>query len=171
MPRNCSALLLSALVVTAACVRENPTGPATAGVATKSASAGVTRPAGGSCVTTVVPVAFSFPFSTLSITGTCNLKHLGRSTLEAIQIVNVSNGTLTNTATYTAANGDLLYSTNFADFTSSPPNVAFVGTETYVGGTGRFIGASGTSAVVGSAVVGPDGSGTGEFTVKGSITY
>ena len=172
MSRNLKALYLSALVLTAACAGENPTGPVSAEaiLSARSARASVTRPAGGSCVTKFVPVSFVFPLATSTLTGTCKLKHLGRSTLAGTQTVNVLSGAFTNAVTYTAANGDLLYATN-AGISSPAPNIVFQADETYTGGTGRFAGASGMSHVTGSGTVAADGSGTGELTLNGSLTY
>ena len=172
MSRNMKALFLSALVFTAACAGENPTGPvpAAAILATKSASAGVTRRAGGSCVTKFVPVSFVFPLATSSLTGTCNLKHLGRTTLAGTQTVNVLSGAFTNAVTYTAARGDLLYATSVG-ISSPAPNIVFQADETYTGGTGRFAGASGMSHVTGAGTVAADGSGMGALTLNGWLTY
>ena len=172
MSQNMKALFLSAVVVTTACARENPTGPVSAEaiLSSKSTSASVTRPAGGSCVTKFVPVSFVFPLATSSLTGTCKLKHLGRSTFAGTQTVNVLSGEFTNAVAYTAANGDLLYATSVG-ISSPAPNIVFQGDETYTGGTGRFAGASGMSHVTGSGTVAADGSGTGALTLSGSLTY
>ena len=82
--------------------------------------------------------------------------------------------TVINTGAFVAANGDRINSsftgtgvTNLADFSAS-----FEGTETFVGGTGRFAGASGTAQVEGTAVLDPaTGTGKGQFIITGTITY
>lgn len=173
MFHNFRPLFLSALALSAACAGESPTGPAIAPsiVANHSAGADATRPAGGRCTTSFTQISFVFPFATIDITGECNLKHLGRTAMHAIQIINVETGDLTNSTTYTAANGDELF-TSFVGTSSPPPDVVFQGTETYVGGTGRFEGATGSSELEGTATVDLiTGSGTGEYTSKGTITY
>lgn len=173
MSRNFKPLFLSALAFSAAaCAGDSPAGPRSAPsiLNNKIASGVVTRPAGGKCTTSFAPISFVFPLSTLDIDGVCNLKHLGRTTTHAIQVVNVLTGEITNSATYTAANGDVLYTT-FAGTSSPPPYVVFQGTETLVDGTGRFAGATGLSDLEGTATVDATGSGTGEYTTKGFITY
>ena len=173
MSHSFRPLFLSALALSAACAGESPTGPAIGPsiVANHSAGADAARPAGGKCSTSFTPISFEFPFSTIDITGECNLKHLGRTTLHAIQIINVVTGDFTNSTTYTAANGDVLNAT-IVGTSSPPPDVVFQGTETYVGGTGRFEGATGSSEFEGTATVDLiTGTGTGEFTSKGTITY
>ena len=173
MSHNFRPLFLSALAFSAACAGESPTGPAIAPsiLASHSAGADKARPAGGKCTTSFTPISFEFPFSTIDVTGVCNLKHLGRTTAHAIQVINVVTGDFTNSTTYTAANGDLLNAT-IVGTSSPPPDVVFQGTETYVGGTGRFEGATGSSEFEGTATVDPvNGAGTAEFASKGTITY
>lgn len=129
------------------------------------------RPIGGSCETTF---AFTGP-TTVDIAGTCHLRHLGLSTVVASQTATpLDNGTLflTQTGAYTAANGDQLY-TNviaIAVFTS-PTSVSFSGTETYRGGTGRFVDALGSAALAGSAHFTSASAGVGEYAVLGTISF
>jgi hypothetical protein len=166
-----SFLSLAALLV--ACAGELPTTPqspqASASLASMSASA--TRSAGGRCTTAFIagaPVAGLLP---LEITGVCQIRHLGRTTMTATQTVSLIDGSAQNLTTYTAANGDKLYTRWDGQVVSPPgPDIVFVGTETYLGGTGRFAGASGSSWLEGTAyLAGP--TGTGEYTAKGSITF
>jgi hypothetical protein len=86
----------------------------------------------------------------------------------------LDNGTLflAQTGAYTAANGDQLY-TNviaIAVFTS-PTSVSFSGTETYRGGTGRFVDALGSVALAGSAHFTSAAAGVGEYSVLGTISF
>ena len=68
-----------------------------------------------------------------------------------------------------AANGDELYTRWDGQVISPPgPEAVFVGPETYLGGTGRFANASGSSWLEGTASV---ITSTGAYTTKGSITY
>lgn len=160
-------LLLSALALTGACAGDHPTSPL---LLANQTAAAPSRPAGGSCTTTV-SVDISAPPLTLDITGVCNLKHLGRTTMTARQTVDLTNGLFVNTTTYRAANGDLLLATFSGQLTSPPgAEVAFAGVETYVGGTGRFAGATGSSQASGTATV-PGLTGTGQYTSQGSISF
>jgi hypothetical protein len=85
----------------------------------------------------------------------------------------VTTGLFTNTTTYTAANKDEL-DTTFAGFTTSPLGsleITFTGEETFVGGTGRFENATGTTTADGSATLQADQSGVGEYRMKGWIRF
>ena len=129
------------------------------------------RTIGGRCETTF---AFTGP-TTIDITGTCHLRHLGLSTLVSSQTATpLDNGTLfvTNTEVYTAANGDQLYANTIAIAVfTSPTSVSFSGTETYRGGTGRFVDALGSVALAGSAQFTSANGGVGEFAVLGTISF
>ena len=70
--------------------------------------------------------------------------------------------------TFTAANGDLLRATNVGTSTPSRPGVAFQGTTTFIGGTGRFANASGQARAAGTANFLTN---TAEFTLDGWIAY
>jgi hypothetical protein len=146
-------------------------------VPTGMSSATPPRPMTGSC--DAVPVIVQSPdpgalFRVL-ITGTCRLTHLGLTELNAIQdIFPTATGlVLVGSGSYTAADGDSLF-TRFSGpvVPTGPDSVAFSGTETYVGGTGRFDGASGSDHFVGSAVIAPPGvPSIGSFAIEGSIAY
>jgi hypothetical protein len=136
------------------------------------------KPYQGSCSTVVVPVT---PPTTvpqeLSITYDCTLAHLGRTTATVRQFVTPTGASpsgvtlsLTNVTTYTAANGDRLIA-NFSGSALLDPStgeVAFVGFETFNGGTGRFAGATGSAQLEGTASIFTN---TGLFTTKGRISY
>ena len=121
---------------------------------------GTDRPQLAACDTVIPPPPSSFP-ARVEISGTCRSRHLGSTILTIVQVVDAagapSNGvlpiTISSQITYAAANGDLLTSTfdgeGSIDFTTG--NIAFQGTETYAGGTGRFSDASGTSFLEGHA--------------------
>ncbi len=116
------------------------------------------------------------PIMTLAIGGTCTMSHLGRATMHATQTVNLAAGTISNTTTYTAPNGDQLithFVSGAGQSTFDGINATFEGTETYVGGgTGRFANVAGSSDLVGSAVMNPaTGLGVGEYVARGTITY
>ena len=124
----------------------------------------VTRPWEGSCKGTGIIRSDGF---TLDIAGTCHLSHLGLTTSVGVEILGA---TLSAVHTFTAANGDLLYTTTTGYATLKPDfsGVNFFNTETITGGTGRFANASGTATRNGSTNF-SDGSGTWE--IAGTITY
>ena len=166
-----------ALAVGCAGVGDGPTSlVATSSPDASSAESGpVTRPAGGSCTTdiTIVPARPGYAFS-LDITGVCQLAHLGRTTM-VIEQDFAFDGSIVNATTHTAANGDLLLSTWYSapgESTFDGIDAVFAGTETYVGGSGRFADASGSSRVQGTAFLNvATGAFTGAYTTRGTIAY
>lgn len=172
MSRIGSALLPSALVLSLACTGALPSGPSTELSERIALSVTATRAAGGSCVASIANFNVSFPTITFDLNGECQLRHLGRSTLVAHETVlllgpTFSTGSISRSGTYTAANGDVLNFTFSGTATISATGVAFEGTETYVSGTGRFAGVSGSTAQEGTS----DGVSVGQYTLKGSISY
>lgn len=171
MFRYLRRFLLSAVALTGACAGDLSTAPdVSSSILAKKDAVAPSRPAGGTCATTFV-VDVSAPPLTLDIEGVCNLKHLGRTTMTARQRIDITNGHIENTTTYTAANGDMLMTTFSGQVISPPgPDVVFVGVETYISGTGRFASVSGTSALSGTATLAGT-SGTGQYSTQGSLTY
>jgi hypothetical protein len=130
----------------------------------------VDRPWKGTCD---VDATFTSP-TTLLITGTCQLAHLGRTTVTAIQTIEVLPSGLigyTNTATYVAANGDELHTTNVGIGTPSASGLTLAGIETAVGGTGLFGNASGTASLTGAVAFTSATTTTGSYSVDGTLTY
>ena len=138
------------------------------------------RPFSGSCSTVVVPQgpppSPGVP-QLLSITYDCTLAHLGRTTAVVQQVVSFSNAgpsgvllSLANTTTYTAANGDRLLATFQGSALLDPKSgdVAFVGMESFHGGSGRFANATGSSRLDGTASIVTN---QGFFTTAGRIAY
>jgi hypothetical protein len=91
------------------------------------------------------------PPITLVITGTQTgtATHLGRFTATSEARVNTTNNTGTGTFNFTAANGDQLWTaTEGAENEFVPPNVSKVTLQARItGGTGRFVGATGTFTI------------------------
>ena len=148
------------------------------GLASPAHAAKPARPYHGTCSTVVLPVT---PPSTipqeLAITYDCTLTHLGRTTATVQQFVTPTGGSpsgvtllLVNTTTYTAANGDQLRATFNGTALLDPATgeVTFVGIESFNGGTGRFVGATGSAQLEGAASIVTN---TGLFTTKGRIAY
>ena len=133
------------------------------------ASASVERPWSGVCD---VAAAFTGP-TTLHITGTCQLAHLGRVTVVEEQIIDPgpSGISYTNVATYTAANGDELRTTNVGIATPTADGLSLSGTETAVGGTGRFQNATGTAALNGSVQFTGPTTTIGGYSLNGRLSF
>ena len=111
----------------------------------------VTRPWKGRCDGVAT---FTGP-TTLHIVGTCNLAHLGKTTFETTEtVVPRPDGLsdLNSVNAYTSANGDVLNTVGNGIATLKPDfsGVTFAGTETAIGGTGRFSNASGVATRIGS---------------------
>lgn len=145
--------LLLTLAV-AACASEAPTAaspdvPALAGVAMSPAS----LPLSGRCETRFDPPPFPPPPVLRQVdTGTCQLSHLGRTTIHSVQDIDLATGSQVSVElTFTAANGDVLRATNVGTSAPSGPGVRFQGTTTFIGGTGRFANATGEAHVEGTA--------------------
>ena len=175
MRRALIPLLLPLALVAGACASDSPVGPDDSAMldASLAGAPPKPRPAGGSCVTTVAPASFVFPLLTITLDGVCHLRHLGRATMHATQIIDVTTGLFSNETIYIAANGDELHTTFAGVPTSSPGSldITFDGTETFVGGTGRFASATGTTTAQGSATLAADQSGVGEYRMEGWITF
>lgn len=144
-------------------------------IVTSTAAAGrQDRPMKGLCLASWVYTGEN----TLAMHGTCRLTHLGLTTWTAVQTLTPGPGgvqQIVNDTTYTAANGDLLY-THFVGTGTpiDPVSLTLEGTETYLGGTGRFADVSGHSAMTGGAAFAgftPVPFGTGFWTTSGEIGY
>ena len=198
MPQSESRLvpLLIASTLITACEGSLPTWPAAPGSASQPAvNAGAERavPLRGQCETTFVDVAPSAgtdcdafeatPSAFIDISGTCQISHLGRSTVQASQQLLFaldSNGnpvlvngqpvvtSVRNCGRFTAANGDQLHHTAFATVTPSdlPGVVILEGGLSIRGGTGAFAAAAGDASLVGQANVLTH---NGAFTLEGSL--
>ena len=166
------AVALPLLIGVAACEAAGPLPLEPSATPRLAASAQpVDHPWAGRCETVFTPTG---PF-TLEITGICQLAGLGRVTLLAEQelVPGPTGIAISNTAAYTAANGDVLRTTNVGMGTPATdfPGVLLSSTETAVGGTGRFAEATGSATILGSAVLAGPAANTGEFTVSGTLRY
>jgi hypothetical protein len=124
----------------------------------------------------------SFTFTsqtTVTITATGQLEHLGRTMLAASSTntgptsASCKGGfTASEQDTFTAANGDKVSSsTHDVICPASQTTFHLTGSWTITGGTGRFDHASGTGSVDGTAAITSMTGGTFSFTVTGTITY
>ena len=142
------AIVLAASVLAAACSDQastSPTSPASAALTPAQSRNATQVPLRGTFTAAdqgvVVP-----PSLLVQGTGDGNATHLGRFTMSFSAVADLATPTATGTFTFTAANGDHLFVTfvgNAAE-TIEPGVVSFTETLTIVGGTRRFVGATGT---------------------------
>ena len=178
--RDTRCLILAATCfLLAACSTNQPTAPSSAALVDPSGAAMSetvqSRPFGGHCDTdiAILPPLPGDPANLLRlhIEYNCQLQHLGRTTAIAEQTVTFTGPTTaiaSNTTTYTAANGDQLFATWSGTSVTEGQLVTFSGPERYLGGTGRFSGATGSSEITGTASFVTN---TGQFTSAGTLTY
>ena len=172
-------ILAATCLLLPACSTNQPTAPSSMALVDPSGAAMSqtvqSRPFGGHCDTdiTILPPLPGDPANLLRlhIECICQLHHLGQTTAIAEQTVTFTGPTTaiaSNRTTYTAANGDQLFATWSGTSVSDGPLVTFSGPEQYVGGTGRFSGVTGSSAITGTASFVTN---TGQFTSAGTLTY
>jgi hypothetical protein len=135
------------------------------------ATAGGGLPMAGNCATTFTVGGTG----AISITGSCVLTHLGRTTYRATQIVTPNGDGTVHIAVdgiYTAANGDQLHGviSGTGSF-GGGSSVSYTTTETFVGGTGRFAHASGEVTDTGIATFTGATTGLSTYSMLGSISY
>ncbi len=140
----------------AGCTRESPTVVATDAPALGRAGAASqtpkSRPIKGHCELAVTPLPSAPPIIRQTDTGPCQLSHLGRAIFDGVLELNLATGTQRGERTLTAANGDVLRVVSIGTSAPSGPGlVSFVGTFTFVGGTGRFEKATGQARGEGTA--------------------
>ena len=163
--------------------------------AVRSSSNPVARPIRADCTTTFTfidpgsegqcAVFQQVPSAFIAIGGRCEAAHLGLAEIDAVQQLVfqldamgqpvIVGGQpvvvqLRNCTTLTAANGDELEHTTIGDVMpgAGPAQVAFSGTMSFVGGTGRFSAASGSAEFGGTASLATN---TGAFSFGGTVMY
>lgn len=134
-----------------------------------SSQAAVERPWRGECDVTA---EFISEF-TIRITGSCQLAHVGQALVIAYQTITPGpNGiAYTNTAVYRAPDGDELRTTNVGLALRDADALSLSGTETAVGGTGRFVNASGSAALTGAVRFTGAATTIGSYSLIGHLTY
>ena len=140
-----------------ACSSDVPTAASSVSVASVQGAelqrGDVERPFKGSCAVTFNPPSFPPPpIHHQTDVGTCQLTELGRTEFYGEQDINFAAGTQSGWRRLTAANGDQLYVTHTGTSGRTAPTlVSFVAQMTIVGGTGRFVGATGFALGIGTA--------------------
>jgi hypothetical protein len=146
-----TALLACAFALACTDAPTFPSADQTAGAAGGTFAVAPERPFGGSCMfaNTLLPPEPGQPSNVLRFhqDEVCHLTHLGLTTgsNEETATLTPTGSVFVVTVTYTAANGDQLFTTQNGTGTL-PENgsIHFTGTETVTGGTGRFADASGS---------------------------
>jgi hypothetical protein len=166
-----TALLASALTACTDGGSTLPTSPTPRSGQSVAQQGSVTsRPFSGSCTLTFNAPPLPLPPIIHQIdTGTCHFTHLGVTDFYGEQDINFAAGTQSGWRTLTAANGDELH------VTSSGRNAGAAGATVtidsqlmIVGGTGRFVGATGSARTTGQANL---ITRTTVITIDGSISY
>jgi hypothetical protein len=134
------------------------------------------RPFGGTCTfaSTVLPPESGQPPNVIRFHQdfVCHLTHLGLTTGSSLETATLTatGSVFVTTVTYTAANGDQLFTVqNGTGAVPANGVISFTFTETVTGGTGRFAGASGSFSATGSIT---QATRTGEFEfTSGTLSY
>ena len=138
-------LLIGFCVFAASCAGEaprSPTSPSIAGASITDAKGGSELPFRGTLQATETENG-----ALHHLVGTGEATHLGRFTFNSHFTVTAPPPAASGTATWTAANGDQLFTTVTGKAVVTFPIADIDETHTITGGTGRFAGASGTILV------------------------
>jgi hypothetical protein len=112
-----------------------------------------------------------FPIAHISVVGEGHAQHMGATTaVTTNQTLNFLTGQGLATYELTAANGDTVVVDLDAATVILPNGVTFAGSYVVTGGTGRFDGAGGTGAILGSATFTGPNNGIGTFALDGTLT-
>ena len=163
-------------LVLAGCTSDAPTAASrpTEVLAARTAGAVIERPWKGRCeVETAITEFGSTGPTKFHQTGICQLAHLGRTTVVTDETLLPETGNYGVTSTFTAANGDELHTTGVVSAGPIAPDgtLTVVGIYTAVGGTGRFVGASGTAVFDETAYLTDRGTAAGSYTLEGRLSY
>ena len=110
-------------------------------------------------------------FLHVTVTGRGRSTYLCKSTaFTDNQFVSLIDGSITATYTLTGANGDTLTLDFVAQGTNVDGGATFSGSYTIVGGSGRFVGATGSGFLTGGALFLTSTDGIGSFAVAGTIS-
>ena len=142
---------------------------------------GTDRPFKGHCDTFITPLTGPGVFpAIIAVDTACKVTHLGSTTGSTDFQLIVPSGPPVGTVlpvdifvpliVYNAADGDQLFSTfvGTGGIDSATGTATFDGTETFLGGTGRFLNASGQTHTVGAGSLFTN---RGAFTTSGNISY
>ena len=152
-------LVFGFCILATACAGTSPTAP-TSSLSSAAAAFSSSQKSGGAAVTQSQKgseLPFKGTYEGLETVGTVpshhhldatgNATHLGRFTVRASWTVTMA-GAIETSSTWTAANGDELFTRFTRQGVFVPPTATFTETHTITGGTGRFATASGSFTVV-----------------------
>ena len=136
-------------------------------------AAGEQVPFKGSLEGDVTVTPLTPPFVSVLVEATGNATHVGQFTLDIPHVVNRADRTAIGSYEFTTANGDTLTAqfTGQSTPTDTPGVLYIVEIATITGGTGRFVGASGSGTVKASITFASATSGAFSGTTAGTITY
>jgi acyl-coenzyme A thioesterase PaaI-like protein len=169
-----------AMILSAACTSELPTVPDESALVSPAAehivmqashhAAPPARPIRGTCELDIQPAEPVSPGVIRQLdVGTCQISHLGRSTMVSDKVIALMAGTQNADVALTAANGDMLHASGSGTNTMvAPGKFAFRVELTITGGTGRFSDASGMIVSEGVAEL---ATATAQVTMAGTIRY
>lgn len=166
--------LILVLPALAGCSSDAVTSPRPATFANSAAMAAnqaIVRLMSGECyLTTLATVPYPAPpVFRQDVTGTCELTHLGHVTVHFVQVVNFATRTQHSLElTYTAPNGDVLRAASAGTSLPTATGVTFLATIMFLGGTGRFMTATGQARAEGAANL---VAGTSWYTLDGWLGY
>ena len=150
-----------AVLILAGCSGDQLTGTSSVAAA-RSVKVDAGKPFKADCELYATITGFTATGFTQTVTGECQVSHLGRSTFYGLDVVDFSTGTYEMHGVITAANGDEVHATITGNATLTPTGATLAGSAEFTGGTGRFANASGNAAQ--SAVV----TSTGPLTASAS---
>jgi hypothetical protein len=154
----------------AGCSSDTLTGADVAAL-TKSAKIDTGKPFKADCELNATITGFTATGFTQTVTGECQVSHLGRSSFYGLDVVDFATGTYEVNALITGANGDQVRATITGNATLTPTGAILAGSADITGGTGRFTDASGQTSQ--SAVVTSTGpmTATASYHLDGRLVY
>lgn len=153
----------------AACAGDITTADPAALQSAQSTLVSTTIPFVGRCETSFVFIGEP----TFTINSVCQMRGIGRVTGVMLQTLDFSQTATTgligisSSIVYTTPNGDQLFATFAGTGSQTGPDIQLSGVETFVGGTGRFAGTSGSGTSDGAASV---LTSTGYYSTTGTLS-
>ena len=169
---NSAVSIIAVALLLGACAGDTVTGMSEiASARSTDNKVAVDRPFTGDCNLVSEGLVFTGPASaTQVIVGTCNLTHLGRSSIVIHESIDFRSLAYSSVAVITAANGDEVHTTINGIATRGATGLSLAGSMQVTGGTGRFANASGTSSQSGFVPFNP-AAGPATYQLDGRLAY